>query len=123
MKKILVIDDDDLFGSMMKRMLEQAGFDVELAVDGRQGVRMFRQTAPDLVITDIIMPEKEGIQVIMELKEISPDVKIIAVSGGGRRIEGSMILPMAKQLGAGYIFDKPVDRSKLLAAINEMLSG
>ncbi len=123
MNKILVIDDDDHFGNMMKRMLEKAGYDVELAVDGSQGVKLFRQIAPDLVITDIIMPEKEGIEVIMELKEMVPDVKIIAVSGGGRRMEGSLILPMAKQLGAKNIFSKPVDRQELLAAVDALLAG
>lgn len=103
-------------------MLEKAGYQVELAVDGNQGIKLFRQLAPDLVITDIIMPEKEGIEVIMELKAVAPDVKIIAVSGGGTRMEGKVILPMAKQLGAKNIFSKPVDRPKLLAAIEDLLA-
>jgi DNA-binding response OmpR family regulator len=123
MKKILVIDDDDLFGSMLKRMLDKAGYQVELAVDGIQGIKMFSVFEPDLVITDIIMPEKEGIEVIMELRKLSPDVKIIAVSGGGRRMPGLSILPIAKRLGAIHTFSKPVDRPELLAAIEELFAG
>ena len=84
MQRILVIDDDPLVRRTMERLLQKSGYEVRLAVDGIEGLRAFRTQRPDLVITDIIMPQKEGLDTIRLLRTWSPDVKIIAISGGSR---------------------------------------
>src|ERR687885_2469281 len=82
MATILVIDDDDLFRKTTETVLKRAGFRVLCAADGQQGVELFRAHRPDLVVTDIRMPDKDGFAVIRELREEFPDVRTIAVSGG-----------------------------------------
>jgi CheY-like chemotaxis protein len=84
MEKVLVIDDDSLVRDTTVRILEREGYQVVVASDGVRGLRVFRTEQPDLVITDIIMPEKEGIETIGEIRGDRPDAKIIAISVGGR---------------------------------------
>jgi CheY-like chemotaxis protein len=117
---ILLIDDDDQIRTMLREMLGRAGYMVMEASDGKEGVKLYRDQPCDLIITDIIMPEKEGIETIRELKRDFPDVKIIAMSGGGR-IDAEDYLHMAKMLGAQRTFAKPIERDKLLGAIKELL--
>ena len=90
------------------------------ASDGSEAVRIFREDEIDLVITDIIMPDKEGLESIMDLKEIDQDVKIIAMSGGGR-LEPHSYLQMASKFGAKKVFQKPLSIALLLAAVKELL--
>ena len=120
MAYILIIDDDNQFRAMLREMLERSGYEVVEASDGKEGLRLYREKATDLIITDIIMPEKEGIEVIMELQRDFPDVKIIAMSGGGQ-LDPGLYLSMAKSFGAQYTFDKPVERQELLKAVRELL--
>lgn len=120
MYKILLADDDHQVRSMLKLTLEREGYEVIEAEDGAQAVRMYLSHAIDLVVTDIVMPEKEGIETIMELRSINPVVKIIAISGGGR-INPDDYLNWARRFGVGHTFTKPVDRKQLLAAISELL--
>jgi CheY-like chemotaxis protein len=82
MAKILVIDDDFIVRMTIVRLLEEAGHYVPAAKDGPRGMAMFRAGRPDLVITDMIMPEQEGIQTITQMRKTRPDAKIIAISGG-----------------------------------------
>ncbi|MCH8809524.1 MAG: response regulator, partial [Proteobacteria bacterium] len=84
MARILIIDDEDELRSMLRQMLEQAGHEVTEAVNGAEGIRLYEQDRPDLIITDIIMPEKEGVETIIALRRADPDLPIIAISGGGR---------------------------------------
>ena len=119
MARILIIDDDIQFRSMLRQVLEREGYKVVDASDGKRGMRLFRQEQPDLVITDLIMPEKEGIETIIDLRRDFPEVKIIAVSGGGR-IGPENYLHMAKDLGAQYTFAKPFDRKEILRAVREL---
>jgi two-component system chemotaxis response regulator CheY len=84
MPKILVIDDDPLVRSTIARLLSRAGYDFVLAGDGKRGLELFESEQPELVITDLIMPEKEGIETIRAIREMRPEAKIIAISGGGR---------------------------------------
>ena len=84
MARILIIDDEEKFRKMLRQMLERAGHEVVEAPDGKEGVKLYREKLTDLIITDIFMPEKEGIQTIKELKRDFPEAKIIAISGGGR---------------------------------------
>jgi len=117
---ILVIDDDDQFRGMLREMLERAGYEVADAPNGKEGIRLYRENPADLVVTDIIMPEKEGIETIMDLRREFPEVKIIAMSGGGR-IDPEEYLHMAEKLGAKRTFAKPVEREELLKAVGEVL--
>jgi len=90
------------------------------AADGIEGLEIYRQEPTDLVITDLIMPEKEGIETIIELKRDFPEVKIIAMSGGGR-IEPESYLNIAQKLGALQTLTKPFDRKELLEAVHNLL--
>jgi CheY-like chemotaxis protein len=104
----------------VKLGLEGAGYEVAEAPDGTQGIRLYRQQPCDLVITDIIMPEKEGLETIRELRRDFPDVKILAISGGGR-IRPDEYLPLAKKFGAHRTLAKPFEQKELLEAVQELL--
>jgi CheY-like chemotaxis protein len=117
---ILLIDDEAPFRSVIKQVLQNAGYDVVEAADGAEGIRYFHEKPADMIITDIIMPEKEGIETIIELKEAYPAVKMIAMSGGGWY--GTDIdFDMAKKLGA-HTLDKPFALQELLDVVNELLN-
>jgi YesN/AraC family two-component response regulator len=120
MKKILIIDDEPYILSMLKKMLERAGYSVTSAENGRVGLDQFEIIMPDLVITDIIMPEKEGLGIIREMKSIKPDLKIIAISGGGR-VSASDYLNTAKLFGADRAFQKPFSKDDMVGAVKELI--
>jgi len=119
MKRILIVDDDDQFRTMLRRVLEKEGYQVFEASDGRQGLSSFRNLRTDLVITDIIMPEKEGVETIAALRKEFPSVKIIAVSGGGRNAPGDYLM-LANKLGAKVTMEKPLDRATLLQEVRQL---
>jgi YesN/AraC family two-component response regulator len=122
MARILIIEDDDQFRTMLRKMLETAGYnDIEEAANGSIGVKLFRQHPFDLVITDIIMPDKEGLEMIPELIRDYPRIKIIAMSGGGRTGPQNY-LKMAKYLGAGRTLAKPFEYSDIIDAVQELLN-
>ena len=121
MVRILIIDDDEQILAMLRQTLEREGYEVMEASDGNEGLRRYRENPTDLIITDLIMPEKEGIETIMELHRDFPDVKIIAISGGGR-VDPGQYLSIAKSFGAQYTFTKPIERKKLLKAVRELLN-
>ena len=117
---ILLIDDEKPFRSVIKQVLTKAGFEVVEAANGVEGISRFYEKPADMIITDIIMPEKEGIETIIELKKAHPRLKLIAMSGGGWY--GTDIdFDMAKKLGARTL-DKPFALQELLDLINEMLN-
>ncbi len=120
MSKILVIDDELQAREMMKEMLVREGHDVVAAANGADGLRAFHKQKSDLVVTDLIMPEKEGIETIMEIKSIASEVKIIAVSGGGR-YDPKDSLKMAQNLGADIVFKKPFERKEFISAVGKLL--
>jgi len=101
-------------------MLIDEGYEVVEAADGKAGMRLFRESPADLVITDLIMPEKEGIETIMDLRRNFPDVKIIAMSGGGI-IQAEDYLGMAQGVGAHRVFEKPFGVSDMLKAVRDLL--
>ena len=121
MSRILIIDDDDQMRMMLKQTLERAGYEVIDAPDGDKGIQLMRETSADLVITDLIMPEKDGMETVIELKREFPDIKIIAVSGGSRAIDPRDYLHYATQAGAMKTFTKPFDPKEILEAIIELL--
>ncbi len=120
MLRILVIDDDVHFCRILRQILEQAGHEVVEALNGQEGVKLYRDEPTDLVITDILMPEKDGIETIMEFKRDFPDVNLIAISGGSSSMDKHDYLYYAKNLGASYVFSKPLDIEKLLEAVQEI---
>ncbi len=122
MARILIIDDEDELRAMLRQMLEQAGHEVAEAVNGAEGIQLYEQDTHDLIITDIIMPEKEGVETIIELRRADPDLPIIAISGGGR-LEATDFLTMAKKLGARRTLSKPFRRDQLLEAVGACLAG
>ena len=120
MGRVLVIDDEPQIRSMLRMMLERAGHEVEEAPDGIEGIRIYRNNPADLIISDLIMPNKDGIGMIIELKKEFPDVKIIAMSGGGlNKPEG--YLEGAKKLGAQRTLTKPINRDELLRTVSDTL--
>jgi CheY-like chemotaxis protein len=121
MARILVIDDNTPFRELLALVLLRAGYEVADAADGLEGVRMFRQKPADLVIMDIFMPEKEGMEAIQELRRDFPEVKIIAITGGGAGISGGQILQMAREFGAIDGMQKPFDIEKFLEAVEKAL--
>lgn len=122
MARILVIDDEPTVRRYFARVLELAGYDVDVAENGREGMRMFRAHRPDLVITDILMPESDGIETITELKKDFPDTKIIAISGGGA-VGPTGYLKAAELLGANVVLEKPIKATQLREAVNEILAS
>jgi CheY-like chemotaxis protein len=112
----LLIDDDTLLRSTVRQFLERAGHSVSEARDGRAGVASLRAHPADVVVTDIIMPDQEGMETISQIVEFYPDVPIIAVSGGSEKGMGSY-LETAKALGCFATLKKPFTRQDLLAAV------
>jgi DNA-binding NtrC family response regulator len=122
MTKILVIDDDAIVRQTLTTILQDGGYEVLSADDGLRGMALFRREQPGLVITDIIMPDQEGIQTITEMRRERPDAKIIAISGGGR-IGNTDFLKIAEHLGACDSVAKPFDPDDLLRRVRRCLNG
>lgn len=120
MPRILVIDDESSIRRLLRIMLERNGYEVDEASNGDAGIKKIRTDPPDLIITDLIMPDKEGIETIMELRRDFPGLKIIAMSGGGV-IGAQEYLKMAKSVGAHRIFKKPFEMGQLLEAVKDLL--
>jgi DNA-binding NtrC family response regulator len=120
MQKILIIEDDHHILLMMKKMLGNKGFEITLASNGNEGLELFKKITFDLVITDIIMPEKEGLETIREMRRMRSDLKIIAMSGGGK-ISAENYLETAKIFGASKLLEKPFSRKQLVTAVQEII--
>ena len=121
MANILVIDDEPLICEMLDVLLSGEGHRVATAADGRAGISQFEEDAVDVVITDIIMPEGDGLEVIQKIRDRNPQVKIIAISGGSR-LGNVDLLEMARELGAVKVFSKPLDHAELVRAIKECVT-
>ena len=120
MARVLIIDDEMVIRNSLRQLLETAGHDVADASNGHIGMQMHAQTPFDLVVTDILMPEQEGLETIMEIRRTSPGVKIIAMSGGGRFIHAE-VLDIAQKLGAQRILTKPFTSQHVLDMVAELL--
>ena len=121
MNAILVVDDDPQVLEVVGEMLRLDGYAVATAADGREAVVKFRNTSFDLVITDLIMPEKEGLETIVEMKSMRSSVPVIAMSGGGR-VGPSDYLETARYIGAAATLAKPFTRSELISLVSSVLS-
>jgi DNA-binding NtrC family response regulator len=123
MTHVLVIDDDEQIRELLRETLQREGYEVVTASNGAEGMRLHCERSADLVITDILMPVKDGIATIHELRSRSPDVKIIAITGGGQYGPLSHYLGMASQIGAHRVIAKPFVRSQVLEAIGELTAA
>lgn len=121
MATILVIDDDAQVRTLIVHMLEREHHRVVEAHNGSEGIRHFEKLGIDLVITDILMPEKDGIEVIREIRKLNPDVKMVAISGGGQ-LGADQYLKLAEKLGAQHTLLKPFKREELLNIVRGSLN-
>ena len=121
MADILVIDDDDDLRDTLRAMLERGGYTVHEARNGREGVACYQARSIALVITDILMPEQEGIETIRHLRAMDPPPTIIAISGGGL-FRGQDLLHIATLLGADRALQKPIRARDLLTAVQDLLA-
>jgi len=122
MHRIMVIDDEAMIRESLKKILESKGYQVRVACDGNEASIMFDEEAPDLVITDILMPEKDGVEVILELRRKFLNIKILAISGGGR-INAINHLEVVKHLGADATLPKPFTADQLLSEVSRLISS
>lgn len=120
MARILVIDDDPWILKIFQQILESEGHEITIATNGQEGLDLFRQAPTDIVITDMVMPVKDGLKMIMEMENEFPKVPIIAISGGGV-IEPERYLTLAESIGTRKTLTKPVSKQDLLDAVNDAL--
>lgn len=122
MARIIIADDDQQLRVTLVISLERMGHQVLEARDGNEAVRLVEQEPPDILITDIVMPDKEGLEVISEVRRKFPAVKIIAMSGGGYG-NAAGYLKIAHALGANLVIAKPFPNEELAAKVNALLGG
>lgn len=121
MAEILVVDDEHLLRSTLRHTLEAAGHVVREAANGVEAIDAIKRQRPALVVMDILMPEKEGIETILDIRRQFGEIKIIAMSGGGR-VGDMAFLAVAEKLGADRIIAKPFSRDQLMSAVNALLA-
>ena len=122
MARILIADDDPDIRETLRKLLQLKGHEVELAQDGLEASRKLDQEPYDLMVTDIVMPNREGLESIMEARERHPDLRLIAISGGGRE-RTEAYLRMAETFGAQAVFRKPFPPRDMLAKVDELIGG
>jgi CheY-like chemotaxis protein len=122
MARILVVDDDQVLRGALRIILEVAGYNVIDAADGEAGLRLYHEQGADLVLVDLFMPERDGLEVIRALRATIPQPQIVAMSSGGR-IGPFEVLRAAAAFGAARTLRKPFESRDLLAAIRELLGG
>lgn len=121
MAGILIVEDDKELREMLKTALLRRKFQVLEAENGLEAINHFKPALIDLIITDLIMPEEDGLKVIIKLREVKPAIKVIAISGGGKAGPGNY-LSLAKALGADSVYSKPFSISELISKIEELLN-
>jgi CheY-like chemotaxis protein len=122
MARILIIDDDEQIRTLTTAVLARAGFEIETAADGEEALRLYRAEPADVVLCDLYMPGKDGIETIRDLRVQFPDAKIIAMSGGGATSGGSA-LRFARNLGAHDVLPKPFSPEDLLLAVERLVDA
>jgi len=122
MAEILVVDDMEGVRKTIGSMLKRGGHNVTPAANGIKAIDLLKSQRFDLVVTDILMPEGDGVGLIAELKKNQPNVRVLAISGGGRIIDSTDCLRIAQGLGAHAAVMKPFTRDQLLAAVNQALA-
>ncbi len=122
MAEILVVDDEETVRQTLRNILRAVGHTIIEAADGVEALEILAKQCPAIIITDILMPEKEGIETILEIRRGCRNIKIIAMSGGGRAHQMDF-LSVAKQAGADCILPKPFSGQQLIAVIDELLAS
>jgi len=122
MPGVLIVEDDKELREMLKLSLSRRNIMVLEAENGKDAITHFKPLITDLVVTDLIMPEEDGLKVVIKLRELKPSIKIIAISGGGKVGPGSY-LNLAKALGADAIYSKPFSINELIAKIEQLLDN
>jgi len=122
MARILIIDDDDQLREVLRKMLSRAGYEVLMASNGSDGIDLYRKEQPDVVITDIIMPEKDGAEAIFELQKEFPDIKIIAMSGGGQVKAEDYLKSITSLSNVKHTFEKPFVFDEMLQVVKELVN-
>jgi DNA-binding response OmpR family regulator len=120
MQNILVVDDEEIIRNLINIILKQAGYCVRMACNGEEASQLLNQSVPELLITDLVMPEKSGTQLIQEVRSQHPAIPIIALSGAQSDQPG-VYLEMAKSFGANYVLAKPFSLGELLGLVKEAL--
>lgn len=120
MSTVLLIDDEKSILEVMGSSLGKAGYTVLSAGNGEKGLELLRSESVDAVVTDIIMPEKEGIETIIEIRAMAKDIPILAISGGGRTRQ-MHLLEMSRNFGADRVLQKPFKPSDLIAELDDLL--
>lgn len=121
MSVVMVVDDDAQIRQLLAEVMRRQGYEVIQADDGEVALRLFRERPAALIITDLLMPNKEGLELMQEARAIHPEVKLIAFSGGGR-VDPSACLKFAAGMGADRVFTKPVPLAELEIAVRELLA-
>jgi CheY-like chemotaxis protein len=120
MARILIVDDDDLVRDALRLMLGREGHDVTEAANGREAIALHKNSPFPLIITDLIMPDMEGIETIVEMRKITPNSGIVAISGGARS-SPEQLLTLAQKYGADATFSKPIDRKEFMESVSRLL--
>ena len=120
MARVLIIDDEEQVRKLIREVLEEAGHEVAEARNGREGMKLYEANPTDVVITDLVMPEQEGLETITALRRRFPSVKIIAISGAQQKLDLDLLY-VAEKLGAIRTMEKPFEVRKLLALVEELL--
>lgn len=123
MARIIVIDDEADLRALLRHILEAHGHEVDEAENGAQALSVLRQRLYDLVITDVLMPEQDGVAVMKQVPELQPQAKVLAISGGGPTVPADWSLKMMKLFGVNAALHKPFDESVLMNAVDELLAG
>lgn len=121
MKRILVIDDEELTLNLLKTILEEEGYEVVEAYNGEDGLALFRHQPTDMIITDMVMPVKDGLKTILEVREIDKTIPVIAISGGGA-ITKERYLSIAGCLENVHALAKPFSREELLEQVEKLIN-
>ena len=122
MARLILVDDDADVRRVYRKVLERSGHEVRVAEDGRQAIALHEHVPADVLITDILMPDMDGIEMLGELRRTHVEIKIIAMSGG-ERIDAGFYLGLARKLGAARVLAKPVSAADLVQAVSEVLAG
>lgn len=123
MARILVIDDDPQILKLYGKYLHREGHTIETASTGREGIRLLQESHYDVVITDIIMPDGDGFEVVMSLRKVLNRPKIIAVSGGSSRLNHEALLKTAEVMSVDLILTKPIDFEQLVQSVRALSPG
>lgn len=120
MTKILLVDDDELVRRVLRTFLERGGHQVSEAANGVEALEIFAAEQPDLVVTDILMPRMNGLEMLVELRRLKSDVRVIAMTGSAHDGDTDAMLLLARDLGAARTFRKPLDMTSLLTAVEAL---